>query len=214
MVVSSLFLTSFSKEVQAGKAGVGILNVAPKYGMIKIINLGDQIRVELNISDYNSWSDIYKVKVLLEGDGEEIATFLYKQYESEDKWEKINEFSEIGNKDLLVKEKCLFLRSLDKETVDQRCDIEIRFVFKNTWFTRINIVVSDRFGSESKSHIDYNPSGAVETSNIILIPWFDGFIKISYPDYLPEFLAIIAGMIGVYISLREKELILLKIGRK
>ena len=96
--------------------------------------------------------------------------------------------------------------------MDQRCDIEIRFVFKNTWFNRINIVVSDRFGSESKSHIDYNPVDAVKTSNVVVIPWFDGYMKLSYPDFLPELLALFAGMIGVYISFRKRNLILLKKG--
>lgn len=57
--------TLFIMDASAGQAGVGVINVPPKYGYIRVEEQGDLIRVYLNISDYNSWADINNVSVTI-----------------------------------------------------------------------------------------------------------------------------------------------------
>ena len=79
---------------RAGQAGVGVINVPPKYGYIRIEEQDNFIRVYLNISDYNSWADINNVSVILDNYGTTISTFIFEQYRSLDSYVEINEFSE------------------------------------------------------------------------------------------------------------------------
>src|SRR4030042_1841759 len=134
----------FQSTASAGQAGVGVINVPPKYGYIRVEEQGNFIRVYLNISDYNSWADISNVSVTIDNYGTTISTFLFEQYKSLDSFVEINEFSETPKKrHLLEIEKCYFEKSNQQETVDDRCDIAIRFVFQKTFFTGLSIVIND-----------------------------------------------------------------------
>ena len=55
----------FSSIANAGQAGVGVINVPPKYGYIRVEQQNDLMRVYLTISDYNSWGDVYEVSLTL-----------------------------------------------------------------------------------------------------------------------------------------------------
>ena len=84
--VLSLFILlpiclSTSVNAGGGSAGVGVLNVPPSYMNVTLDQQYDNLRLYLNLSDYNSWEDIYEVKVILEYYGLAMATFYFKQYE-------------------------------------------------------------------------------------------------------------------------------------
>ncbi len=201
--------------VNASSAGVGVLNVPPKYGEIRVVQQNEGfIRIYLTVSDYNSWGDIYKISVILEDkETEEIyASFVYQQYHNVDSFEKVDWFNESGGQNLLVREKCSFETSPIKDSVDDRCDIELLFVFKSTWFTRLKIVVEDREGSQSISEIDYLPSDVIppeeynRDENNIIIPWFNGPINVVIPPFFPNLLAVIAGIVGAGICFRKKRI--------
>jgi len=115
-----LFLTFSSIDANAGKAGVGVLNVPPQYSMIRLVQQDNYVRIYLTISDYNSWEDIYSVSVVLENSGMEKAEFIYKQYADKTSYEKINEFSEEPKENnLLVTKKC----SYDQKKRPSRIDV-------------------------------------------------------------------------------------------
>jgi len=198
-VVLFLCSTFFSIKANAGQAGVGVINVPPKYGYIRVEQQDDLIRVYLNISDYNSWGDIYEVSVTLDNYGTEISKFIFKQYKSADSYVEINEFNETPvDKHLLVKEKCFYEKSDKTETVDERCDIAVRFVFKKTFFTGISIVINDRVGSApAEAYIYYNTEETMRIGNNIVIPWIGGTIIIDTPTYLLDLIAITMGLSGV-----------------
>jgi hypothetical protein len=203
-----LFSTFFSYDVRGGEAGVGVLNVAPKFGTIRVVHQNSFMRIYLNLSDYNSWEDVYEVVVTLEDDGAEIARFLFKQYEDETKYEKINQFIELpegGN--LLVSEKCSYEHSDRGETVDERCNINIIFVFHTTWFSSLNIIVRDREGIESTTHIDYSTEEILRSENIIVLPGIKEPITIAIPSYLLNVLAMIAGFLGAMFCLKKRRTI-------
>ena len=189
----------------AGQAGVGVINVPPKYGYIRVEEQGDYIRVYLNISDYNSWADVYNVSVTLDNYGMKLFTFLFQQYKSLDSFVEINEFSETPqNKHFLDIEKCFFEKSNAKETIDERCDIAIRFVFRKTFFTGLSIVINDRAGSApAEAYIYYNSEESLRSGNTIVIPWIGVQLTITLPPHLIDLIAIILAATGVMYYLKK-----------
>lgn len=189
----------------AGEAGVGVINVPPKYGYIRVEQQGNYIRVYLNISDYNSWADISNVSVILDLYGKKLVTFLFEQYRSLDSFVEINEFSETPPKmHLLDVEKCFFEKSNAKETIDERCDISIRFVFRKTFFTGLRIVINDRAGSApAEAYIYYNSEESLRSGTTIVIPWIGMQITITIPPFLLDLIAIIFASIGVMYYLKK-----------
>lgn len=192
-------------HASAGQAGVGVINVPPKYGYIRVEEQGNYIRVYLNISDYNSWADVYNVSVTLDNYGTKLSTFLFQQYKSLDSFVEVNEFSETPKKShLLDIEKCFFEKSNEQETIDERCDIAIRFVFQKTFFTGLSIVINDRAGSApAEAYIYYNSEESLRSGNTIVIPWIGVQITLSLPPYLIDLIAIILATIGVMYYLKK-----------
>jgi hypothetical protein len=122
-----------------------------------------------------------------------------------DSFVEINEFSETPEKShLLDIEKCFFEKSNAKETIDERCDIAIRFVFQKTFFTGLSIVINDRAGSTpAEAYIYYNSEESLRSGNTIVIPWIGVQITITIPPYLLDLIAIILASIGVMYYLKK-----------
>ncbi|HVQ00630.1 MAG TPA: hypothetical protein VMT57_03865 [Candidatus Thermoplasmatota archaeon] len=206
-IVFSVMLCSAGLSMQharAGQAGVGVINVPPKYGYIRVEEQADSIRVYLNISDYNSWADISNVSVTIDNYGTKVSTFLFEQYKSPDSYIEINSFSEQPAKNkLLMTEKCFFEKSNLKETVDERCDIAVRFVFRKTFFTGLHVVINDRSGSDAaQAYIAYNTEESTRSGDTIVIPWIDGRLTMKIPSFLLDVIAIAIGIAGVMYYLR------------
>ena len=204
-LVVLLCLVFLPVHTHAGQAGVGVINVPPKYGYIRVEEQGDYVRVYLNISDYNSWADVYNVSVTLDNYGTRLATFLFQQFKSLDSFVEVNEFSETPkNRHLLDVEKCYFEKSSKQETIDERCDIAIRFVFEKTFFTGLSIVINDRTGSApAEAYIYYNSEESLRSGNTIVIPWIDVQITLNLPPYLIDLIALICATIGVMYYLKK-----------
>ena len=194
-----LFSISFSEVASAaGQAGVGVLNVPPEYRSVRVVQQDNNIRIYLTLSDYNSWEDLYEVNVILEYYGTEMATFNFKQYEDTTSFIKINEFSETSREnDLLQTEKLSYYSSNEKETVDDRCNLELLFVFRTTWFTNLKIISSDREGLTATTNIDYDTEEMMRSSNMIIIPGIDGPILVEISGLILNLIALFAGAAGL-----------------
>jgi hypothetical protein len=208
LVYSTIFLLCLMIvpiNAVAGQAGVGVINVPPKYGYIRVEDQDNYIRVYLNISDYNSWADINNVSVTLDNYGAKVSTFLFQQYKSLDSYVEINEFSETpATNHFLDVEKCFFEKSNEKETIDERCDIAIRFVFKKTSFTGLSIAINDRAGSDpAEAYISYNTEETMRSGNTIVIPWIGVRMTIDMPPFLIDLIAAAAGLVGVIYYLKK-----------
>jgi len=198
-----LFSPFFSINVKAGKAGVGVLNVAPKFSEIRVVQQDDFFRIYITASDYNSWEDIYTVSVGLEDYGSQTAEFLFKQYEDETKYNKIDEFSEVPEGSLLVKEKCSAQHSSEKETIADKCELELILVFHMVWFSQVNIVISDREGGTATANIDYNAEELMRSDTTITIPSLDEPISVAIPPYLLNSIAFTIAAAGTIMLVRR-----------
>lgn len=191
--------------VHGGQAGVGVINVPPKYGYIRVEEQDNFIRVYLNISDYNSWADINNVTVTIQNYGTALSTFVFTQYQSLDSYVEINQFSETpSHMHLLDIEKCFFEKSNEKETVDERCDIAIRFVFQKTYLTGLHIQINDRTGSApAEAFISYNTEESMRSGSTLVIPWIGVRITLSIPPWLIDVLAVLLGSLGVAYYIKK-----------
>jgi hypothetical protein len=196
----------FSDTIRAGQAGVGVINVPPKYGYIRVEQQDDLIRIYLKISDYNSWADIWAVHVTLDNYGTEIAQFIFQQYKDIDSYVEINEFSEIPEgSHFLVKEKCFYNKSNEQETVNDRCDLEIRFVFQKTYLTGIHVSILDRVGSEpAEAYLDYNTEDAMRSDTNIVIPFIGGLLILGTPPFLINIIALLTACTGTIYYVKKK----------
>jgi len=203
-----LFITFSPINANAGnkgQTGVGVFSAPPQYSIIRLVQQGDDIRVYITVSDINSWKDIYSVSIVLEDLGVEKAEFLYKQYEDETDWEIINEFSEKSKENnLLVTKKCSYDHS-DKEEILTGCYLNILFVFHTTWFTRLNIIASDRGGATSTLQLDYTSEDLMRRGDIIIIPGLDESMAVEIPPYLLDIIALIIAAIGTRYVVKKTD---------
>jgi hypothetical protein len=200
------FIVFSSTTVLAGDgsdAGVGVINVPPNYADIKILQQENTIRAYLTLSDYNSWSDIYKVQVNLEENGVILHSFTFKQWDSDDSFNLVNEFIDGSENFLLQESACDVSHSSESKTVADRCQLHVRFVFQITYFSQLHVISTDRAGDSTETFIEYQGSDMNRGSNTLLIPWIDGAIKMELPQFMLDILlVIIAILLTVIIGKR------------
>jgi hypothetical protein len=206
LIIFALFffyiLSSNLAEAGGTSGSVGVLNVGDTFKEVRIEHKNNEERLYLTISDYNSHADIYRVKIILEYYGKETAVFTYKQFADPASFAPINTFGEDSIEgDLLRKEACTYLLSSEKETVAQKCDLKLLFVFRTTWFTHLQIIAEDRAGLTATTFIDYNTEEMMRSSNMIIIPGVDEPIFVGISSFVINLLAIVVGAAGaVYLA--------------
>ena len=134
-VISIVILASFvstivlSHNVQAGSAGVGVLNVPPEYSETRIVTEDGIKKIYLTISDYNSWEDIYTTTVTIKNGDTVTASFVFRQYETTTSFTPVGEFKEEVGNNYLVVNKCSYSHSDKTDTVSDRCLLHVVFAF-------------------------------------------------------------------------------------
>lgn len=202
-----LFTSFFSIDANAGngKAGVGVKNAPPQYSIIRLVQQDSFIRIYITVSDINSWEDIYSVSIVLEDSGAEKATFFYKQYKNVKTWDIINEFSEEPEENnLLVTKRCSHDHS-DEEEILAGCYVNLIFVFHTTWFSRLNIIASDRGGSTSTLQLDYTAEDLMRSGDIIIIPGLEKSMVIELLPYLLDIIALFAAALGTWYFVKKTD---------
>lgn len=194
-------------KVNSEEAGVGVLNVPPQYSMIKLVQQDNLIRIYLTISDYNSWQDISSASVILVDNGAKKAEFNFRQYTNETSFDSINEFSEDSiENNLLITKKCSFDHS-DGDTVEEKCNLELLFVFQSTYFTSLNVIVSDRGGLTATIQLDYTSEELERSGNIIIIPAINRPFTLQIPPYLLDLIAVLIAIIGTKYILKKSVIV-------
>jgi hypothetical protein len=209
IIIIFLLTTIIPNEVRGGgQSAVGVLNVGPSQITTRIVPQEDTIRVYLVVLDYNSWEDIFEVSIILEYYGKETATFTFHQYDNTETYVKSNIFTETSSEgNLLLKEKCIFSHSDKKETVDDKCNLDLLFVFHVTWFTHLKVLATDRGGLETTTLVEYSTEDLMRSSNMIVIPWIDGPILVPISSLIINLLAIIVGAIGAFYVAKKMNML-------
>lgn len=208
LVISTLFIfvILFPIKADAGEAGVGVESPPPQFSIVRLEQWDNNIRIYLTVCDINSWEDIYFVNIILEDAGANKAEFIYKQYEDDSSWNKINEFSEIpASNNLLVTKKCSY-DHINKEETLTGCYLNLLFVFESTWFTGLNITALDRGGADAYLQLDYSSEDLARRGNIIIIPGITEPFALGIPPYLLDIIAIIIAAIGTWYFVKKSDI--------
>lgn len=193
-----IIFSSFSASADSN-AGVGVINVPPNYADVKILQQDNMIRVYLTLSDYNSWSDISKVELRLEENGVVLHKFIFKQWESDDSFNLVNEFIDQSSNSLLQKAACDVSHSKQSNTVADRCQLHVRFVFQTTYFSQLHVISNDRAGDSTETFIEYQGSDMNRDGNTLLIPWIDGTMKAELPPFMLDFSILLIAIIATVL---------------
>ena len=213
MLLFLLFLTIiffqniYLNNVKAGEAGVGVLNVSPQYNFIRLTQQDDTFRIYLTVSDYNSWEDIQSINVILMDENGEKAEFIFQQYKDNITFDKINEFSEKSKENnFLVIKKCSFDIS-NGEEIEDKCNLDLLFVFQKIWFTNLDIIAHDRNGETAIIQLDYSSEDLTRSENIIIIPGITKSTIFEIPSYLLNIIALTISTFLTFYIARKTDLI-------
>ncbi len=188
-------------------AGVGVINVPPNYADIKILQQDNTIRTYLTLSDYNSWSDIYKIQINLEENGAILHSFVFKQWDSDDSFNLINEFFDESTDFLLQKNACDVSHSSESKTVADRCQLHVRFVFQTTFFSQLHVISTDRAGDSTETYIEYYGGDMNRGADTLLVPWIEGTMKIELPPYMLDISIFLIAIISTILIGKKTPLI-------
>ncbi len=89
--------------LSSGAGVVTIYNTPPTFVSVKILDLGEEIQVVVEVSDMNGWEDIYRVYVnATDSSGNIVESALFSQYSTNSSINLINEFSELRGNSLMT----------------------------------------------------------------------------------------------------------------
>ncbi len=203
ILVSFVSTIILSHNVQAGSAGIGVLNVPPEYSEIEIVTEDGIKKIYLTISDYNSWGDIYTTIVTIKNGDAIMASFVFRQYENTDSVIPLGEFEETEGKDYLIVNKCSYSHSDKTDTVSDRCLLHVVFAFYPVLGTQLTILTYDHGGLYAKTHVEYDVEGMPRRTDMIILPGASTPIEFSL--YTLDALAIAFGVTVTAVFIRKKQ---------
>jgi len=207
IILIMFFQNIFLDNAKAGEAGVGVLNVSPKYNSIRLMQQDDTFRIYLTVSDYNSWEDIQKINVILMDESGQKAEFIFNQYNDNTTYDKVNEFAEnsIDNNFLMIK-KCSYDSSFGEE-IEDKCNLGLIFVFQKTRFTSMNIFTYDRSGESATIQLDYSSEDLTRTGNILIIPGINNSAIFEIPSIILDIISVFISILVTFIIIKKTDVI-------
>lgn len=204
ILISIIFILLIisSINVQGGSAGVGVVNVPPEYSDIKIITEEGIKKIYLTISDYNSWADVYNIKVTIKNAGENSAMFVFRQYKSLASFTPVVEFNEEIGDNYLITEECSASHSDKTETISERCLLHIVFAFQPIPHTELTILTKDRGGLSAHTWVEFDREGIPRSPGMILLPWM--LNPIEFSRYTLDALAIAIAATATAVIIKKR----------
>ena len=206
VLVSFVSTIILSHNVQAGSAGVGVLNVPPEYSETRIVTEDGIKKIYLTISDYNSWRDIYTTTVTIKNGDAVMASFVFRQYENTDSVISFGEFEEKEGEDYLIVNKCSYSHSDKTDTVSDRCLLHVVFAFRSIPGTQLTILTYDHGGLYAKTHVEYDVEGMPRSPNRIMLPGVSTPIDFSLYTLDALALAFAVTVTAVFIRKQQEEI--------
>ncbi len=160
LMISLIFLAVYPGITKANPdaTGVSVLNVDPKISYIHFSSSDGIHMVEVNVSDYNSWKDIYRISMTFTAEDGPITVISYTQYSNRsDMNSRVDWFNESFGHYLLKEKTGIVYRVFNGSTVDEKCNLNITFGFRPVEALKVVVVVEDLSGAVAISRVDYPP---------------------------------------------------------
>jgi hypothetical protein len=151
-----LFLVSVGAvPVRGDGTGVTVIDVPPQFNSLDIRTQDGLNYVDVVVSDYNSWQDIFRVRVEVLNDlRAPVADVGFQQYPTNSSTVPQPTFNQsVGN--YLVQDLSSARHSSQSVTIPQRTDLRLTFVLNPVKGAWINVSATDLGGLTSYAQVEY-----------------------------------------------------------
>lgn len=140
---------------QAQGSGITVINVPPQFSGIDIRSVGGLNYIDVTVSDYNSWEDIFRVRVeVLAVDGGTESSVAFQQYPTNTSSSRQPGFDQTVG-EYLVRDLTSEDHSTQTTTVPDRTEMHLTFVLSPVKGQWINVTASDRGGLTAYAQVEY-----------------------------------------------------------
>lgn len=178
-----------SGPIEALDGGITVINVPPQFSGFSIRTIDGLNYIDVVVSDYNSWSDVFRVRVVVEDELlKPVADIAFQQYPDNVTLVREPRFNEpLGA--FLDYDRSSSTVNILPQTVEERTQIRVTFVLSPVKGTWLRVTASDLAGLEAFAQVEYQ-SG-----------FFGGLPRI--PSLLLVVLAIVGTVTVVSLRIRR-----------
>ncbi len=143
--------------VSAQGGGVTVINVPPQFSGFSIRTQDGLNYIDVVVSDYNSWADIFRVRVeVLDNLQAAVADVAFQQYPDNVTLTRQPQFTEpLGS--YLVRALSSATYNTQPLTVADRTEMRVTFVLSPVKGTWLSVIATDLGGLEAFAEIEYSP---------------------------------------------------------
>ena len=154
-IAALLLLATSAAPAAAQGTGVTVTNVPPQFSAIKIYARDGLNYIDVVVSDYNSWEDIFQVRVLvLDKTLAPLADILFQQYPTNTTPVAQPAFIQpVG--DYLVQDLSSASHSNQTATIPQRTDLHVTLVLSPVKADWVNVTAVDLGGLRAYAQVQY-----------------------------------------------------------
>src|SRR2546427_6711983 len=147
--------------------GVTVINVPPQFSGFRIRTQDGLNYVDVVVSDYNSWSDIFRVEVAIENDMQApVADVTFQQYPDNATLQRQPQFAEpVGS--FLVRSLSSAAYSATGQSISERTEMRVTFVMSPVNGKWLSVTATDLGGLTAFAQVEYSPGflGRLPTIN-------------------------------------------------
>src|SRR5256884_5462650 len=137
--------------------GVTVINVPPQFSGFRIRTQDGLNYIDVVVSDYNSWSDIFRVEVAIENDLQApVADVTFQQYPDNVTLQRQPEFAEpVGS--FLVRSLSSATYSATGQSIPERTEMRVTFVMSPVNGKWLSVTATDLGGLTAFAQVEYSP---------------------------------------------------------
>jgi hypothetical protein len=136
--------------------GVTVINVPPQFSGFRIATQDGLNYIDVVVSDYNSWADIFRVEVKIESDAlTAVADVAFQQYPDNVTLQPQPQFTEsVGS--FLVRSLSSATYNTQPLTIPERTEMRITFVMSPVNGKFLSVTTTDLAGLEAFAQVEYS----------------------------------------------------------
>src|SRR2546427_5358552 len=136
--------------------GVTVINVPPQFSGFRIRTQDGLNYIDVLVSDYNSWSDIFRVEVAIENDLQApVADVTFQQYPDNVSLQRQPQFAEpVGS--FLVRSLSSATYSATGQSIPERTEIRVTFVMSPVNGKWLSVTATDLGGLTAFAQVEYS----------------------------------------------------------
>src|SRR5256886_595544 len=154
-------------NVEREGGGVTVINVPPQFSGFRIRTQDGLNYIDVVVSDYNSWSDIFRVEVAIENDLQApIADVTFQQYPDNATLQRQPQFTEpVGS--FLVRSLSSATYSATGQSIPERTEMRVTFVMSPVNGKWLSVTATDLGGLTAFAQVEYSAGflGRLPTAN-------------------------------------------------